>query len=293
MKKKQEESHEGHHIIVQHHYHDHAEDSPDLYNPQQHPARGGVVTPFPLKLHAILTEIENEGLSHIVSWQPHGRCFAVHKPSEFTKLLPKYFKLSKLASFQRQLNLYGFQRLTRGRDRGGYYHELFLRSKHYMAHNIHRTKVKGTGIRAKSNPDQEPNFYSMPWVVPQNATNESIRSPFVPWSMSNCPTREASAPRTLLAQLPLSSSESKISSQRIARRRDDDIVCAFGDRTFHYLDPYQLAQKASQTKSEPQEAVQSSDAESFFKNFYFPDNIGVEIEDDDVFGAMLERMIFS
>lgn len=29
---------------------------------------------FPVRLHYMLSEMEKDGLSHIVSWQPHGRC---------------------------------------------------------------------------------------------------------------------------------------------------------------------------------------------------------------------------
>ena len=46
---------------------------------------------FPVKLHYMLGEIERDGLNHIVSWQPHGRCFIVHRRKEFEeKLLPLY-----------------------------------------------------------------------------------------------------------------------------------------------------------------------------------------------------------
>lgn len=90
-----------HHIVVQHCYHDHAHDSRVDYQEDQ-PARGGVAVPFPLKLHDMLDAVVENGHEHIVSWQPHGRCFVVHKPKEFIELLPHYFKLSKLASFQRQ-----------------------------------------------------------------------------------------------------------------------------------------------------------------------------------------------
>lgn len=40
---------------------------------------------FPSKLHAMLSDLEIQGLSHIVSWQPHGRCFLVHRPDDFVK----------------------------------------------------------------------------------------------------------------------------------------------------------------------------------------------------------------
>lgn len=165
-----------HQKIVQHNYHDHASDNDDpsddhnggahkFGNDQQRGfCRGGVTVPFPVKLHEMLDSVEDFGHGDIVSWQPHGRCFVVHKPREFKELIPKYFKLSKMASFQRQLNLYGFTRLTRGRDKGGYYHEFFLRGKKFLCHNIHRIKVKGTGVRPRSNPNDEPHLWEMSWV---------------------------------------------------------------------------------------------------------------------------------
>jgi hypothetical protein len=45
--------------------------------------RGGVTVAFPEKLHQMLSQIEEEGLSHVVSWQPHGRCFLVHRKRDF------------------------------------------------------------------------------------------------------------------------------------------------------------------------------------------------------------------
>jgi hypothetical protein len=44
---------------------------------------------FPEKLHYVLSEMEKDGLQHIASWQPHGRCFLVHDQALFTeKILP-------------------------------------------------------------------------------------------------------------------------------------------------------------------------------------------------------------
>lgn len=63
------------------------------------------------------------------------------------------------------MNLYGFSRLTRGPDAGGYYHELFLRNREYLCKRMTRTKVKGTKFKAASSPDSEPDFYTMPPVA--------------------------------------------------------------------------------------------------------------------------------
>ena len=75
--------------------------------------------PFPQHLFYMLQQTEKEGRSDIVSWAPHGRAFGVHKRDEFVaRVLPTYFKQTKLSSFQRQLALYGFKRITQGPDRG-------------------------------------------------------------------------------------------------------------------------------------------------------------------------------
>lgn len=133
--------------------------------------RGGVAIPFPEKLYLMLSTIEREGKDRIVSWQPHGRCFHVHNPKEFVSdVMTRFFKQTKLTSFQRQLNLYGFCRLTSGRDRGGYYHELFLKGRPFLCRKMVRTRIKGTGIKASSNPTHEPNFYGMPFVRPLDDT---------------------------------------------------------------------------------------------------------------------------
>jgi hypothetical protein len=137
--------------FVEHHYQDHANDldedisSDDACNRR----RGGVAVSFPLKLHTVLDQVEVDGFAHVISWQPHGRCFVIHKPREFTDVvMPRYFRQTKLTSFQRQLNLYGYQRITRGNDSGGYYHELFLRGRLNLCKRMVRTKVKGTKFKA-------------------------------------------------------------------------------------------------------------------------------------------------
>jgi hypothetical protein len=44
---------------------------------------------FPVKLHYMIKELENDGMADIVSWQPHGRCFLVHKQLQFVeRILP-------------------------------------------------------------------------------------------------------------------------------------------------------------------------------------------------------------
>ena len=214
------------HFVV-HNYHDHALDGEDTEietsNPEEihDKRRGGVITSFPLKLHEMLDKIEADGLAGVISWQPHGRAFLVHKPAEFVStVMPKYFRQTKLTSFQRQLNLYGFCRLTRGQDNKGYYHELFLRGKPFLTKYMARTKVKGTGFKAASSPDMEPDLYSMPHVsiiIPQVSSHggsdvsnntapvEHTQQPLSDWNATQHPPCMIDTNIELVLEFPLMS----------------------------------------------------------------------------------------
>jgi hypothetical protein len=174
---------------VDHTYIDHLHDAPDIpttisltdlaaKNITKGP-RGGVSVAFPKRLHEMLSTVAEEGLDHIVSWQPHGRCFLVHNKKRFVEeIMPRFFHQSKMTSFQRQLNLYAFNRLTVGRDRGAYYHPLFLRQREYLCERMNRTRIKGNGMKAVPSPSTEPDFYQMPYCPPlsTNYTADAVKS---------------------------------------------------------------------------------------------------------------------
>jgi hypothetical protein len=107
--------------FVEHNYHDHADDEEtdvgtfDLIagagdsegstkegesRKPEPVARGGPALSFPFKLHDMLVNTEIDGYDHVASWQSHGRCFMIRDIKGFTtKVLPRYFMLSKITSF--------------------------------------------------------------------------------------------------------------------------------------------------------------------------------------------------
>jgi hypothetical protein len=68
-------------------YHDHANEAEKASGSIDEPNHGD--SNFPVKLHFMLSELETDGMDDIISWQPHGRCFLVHKQLDFVeKVLP-------------------------------------------------------------------------------------------------------------------------------------------------------------------------------------------------------------
>jgi len=105
--------------------------------------RGGVIEPFPEKLHRLLLEVEAAGRADVISFVANGRAFAIHKADIFFKqIVPLYFRQSRLSSFKRQLNLYGFELINTGPARGGYYHELFVKDRPELCRQMRRVAVK-------------------------------------------------------------------------------------------------------------------------------------------------------
>lgn len=214
--------------VVHHDYHDHSHEREEgTTNPV---ARGGVTTPFPIHLHDMLETIEREGYGHVVSWQPHGRCFVIHKQKEFIEhVMPTYTKHSKFPSFRRQLNLYGYRRITKGPDKGGYYHELFLRGKPFLARRMQRKCIKGTGVRCRNNPQEEPNFYKMaPMVIPNDSDSEDETNKINVNSQVISQVVAQLAPQVVPQSVPC---HAPITSA--------DIIVNFEGQSFHLMDEHE------------------------------------------------------
>lgn len=170
-------------------------------------AKRGDALSFPVRLHKILMQAETQGLSHACKWLSHGRAFVVLDRKAFAKeVLPVFFKQvrsveslysvcllyrpecviliisnhffasneytfekTRFGSFQRQLNLYGFFRMSRrSKDRGAYYHELFLRGRADLSYHI--TRVKSIASNERKNRDEPALCQMIPVGVAQETT---------------------------------------------------------------------------------------------------------------------------
>jgi len=125
--------------------------SPSLGKPKSSQKQAGSSN-FPMKLHEILSR---QDLSDVISWNPHGRSWRVLKPKAFEeRVIPHYFRHGKYNSFTRQVNGWGFRRITQGPDHNSYFHEYFLRDQPEMCHKMKRivgtSKNKNAGSKQPS-----------------------------------------------------------------------------------------------------------------------------------------------
>lgn len=79
----------------------------------------GKEPPFPVKLHRMLS---SQQFRDVITWLPNGRAFAILDQEAFEKqVIPTFFKTGRFASFCRQLNCWGFRRVTTGKGAHAYY----------------------------------------------------------------------------------------------------------------------------------------------------------------------------
>ncbi|GFH56935.1 hypothetical protein CTEN210_13411 [Chaetoceros tenuissimus] len=127
-----------------------SEDTAPMHNQKQHSKRGGCKYPFPQRLFDLLEKADDVRELSIISWSPNGKYFRVHNRKAFEDLIQKkHFNQSKYASFRRQLNLWGFERipdhevqdpyLERSLYGGCFFHPLFQRHDRSLCCTMSRT----------------------------------------------------------------------------------------------------------------------------------------------------------
>jgi heat shock transcription factor 1 len=91
-------------------------------------------TSFIRKTYKMLSKPKNSG---VVSWCADGESFIIKNQHEFTNvILPQYFKHKNFASFNRQLNMYGFHKTRE--DALEFNHPLFRKNSECLLPDIHR-----------------------------------------------------------------------------------------------------------------------------------------------------------
>ena len=123
---------------------------------------------FPRKLMMLL---DDNPASDIIFWLPHGRAFFLKDIKRFiSHVYPRYFKDTvRHKDFVRMLNMWGFERITNGPDRGAYYHQLFLKGMPNLISKMQHIKSQYKGDMSLENPNDEPNFYELSRVRPLNS----------------------------------------------------------------------------------------------------------------------------
>ncbi|XP_029778954.1 heat shock factor protein 1 isoform X2 [Suricata suricatta] len=115
------------------------------------------VPAFLTKLWTLVSDPDTDAL---ICWSPSGSSFHVFDQGQFAKeVLPKYFKHNNMASFVRQLNMYGFRKVVHieqgglvkpERDDTEFQHPCFLRGQEQLLENIKR---KVTSVSTLKNED--------------------------------------------------------------------------------------------------------------------------------------------
>lgn len=119
---------------------------------------------FPVKLYAMLELAEVQDVGSIaVTWLSHGRAFKIHDEREFMEVaVPMFFNQTKIRSFYRQLNVWGYSRVSKGADAGAWYSDFFLRGAPEEMKKMVRIKIKGKGKLNHLDDQKDPDFFSMP-----------------------------------------------------------------------------------------------------------------------------------
>ncbi|XP_059855024.1 heat shock factor protein 4 isoform X2 [Globicephala melas] len=105
-------------------------------------------SPVPAFLGKLWALVGDPGTDHLIRWSPSGTSFLVSDQSRFAKeVLPQYFKHSNMASFVRQLNMYGFRKvvsieqgglLRPERDHVEFQHPSFVRGREQLLERVRR-----------------------------------------------------------------------------------------------------------------------------------------------------------
>ncbi|TNN42450.1 Heat shock factor protein 1 [Liparis tanakae] len=119
---------------------------------------GSNVPAFLTKLWTLVEDpVQSSDTEPLICWSPSGTSFHVFDQARFSKeVLPKFFKHSNMASFIRQLNMYGFRKVVHiehgglvkpERDDTEFQHPFFIRGEEHLLENIKRKVTNVSSVR--------------------------------------------------------------------------------------------------------------------------------------------------
>lgn len=80
--------------------------------PSQNLSAGGPKVVQTAFIHKLYSMLEDHTIQHLISWSSSGESFVMSPSTEFSKVLASYFKHTNISSFVRQLNMYGFHKVS-------------------------------------------------------------------------------------------------------------------------------------------------------------------------------------
>ncbi|KAI0203118.1 HSF-type DNA-binding-domain-containing protein [Astrocystis sublimbata] len=63
-------------------------------------------------IHKLYNMLEDPNIQHLISWSQSSESFVMSPSQDFSKVLAQYFKHTNVSSFVRQLNMYGFHKVS-------------------------------------------------------------------------------------------------------------------------------------------------------------------------------------
>ncbi|KAL5594048.1 hypothetical protein BROUX41_001100 [Berkeleyomyces rouxiae] len=63
-------------------------------------------------IHKLYNMLEDNSIQHLISWSSSADSFVMSPSADFSKVLSQYFKHTNISSFVRQLNMYGFHKVS-------------------------------------------------------------------------------------------------------------------------------------------------------------------------------------
>ncbi|KAI5301602.1 hypothetical protein KEM56_001548 [Ascosphaera pollenicola] len=63
-------------------------------------------------IHKLYSMLQDSSIQHLITWSSSNESFLMNPTSEFSKVLSQYFKHTNISSFVRQLNMYGFHKVS-------------------------------------------------------------------------------------------------------------------------------------------------------------------------------------